>query len=67
MRSVGVSLPSILDDALRLSEVSEQVLVEALVAQPTAEALDEAILHRFAGCDVVPFDGVFLLRGQDGI
>src|SRR6185312_6675453 len=45
----------------------EQVLVEALVAQPAVEALDEAILHRLAWCNVVPFDVAFLLPGQDGV
>ena len=36
-------------------EGGEQMLVEALVAQPAVEALDEAILRRLARCDVVPF------------
>jgi hypothetical protein len=43
------------------------VLVEALVAQSAVEALDEAILHRFARRDVVPFDTVLLLPGQEGV
>jgi hypothetical protein len=43
------------------------VFVEAFVAQAAVEALDEAILHRFARRDVVPFDGMLLLPSQDGI
>src|SRR5262245_40853691 len=51
----------------RLIEVREQVLVEALVAQPSVEALHKAVLHRFTRRDVVPFDVVFLLPGQDSV
>jgi hypothetical protein len=43
------------------------VLVEALVPQTTVEAFHKAILHRFTGSDVVPFDGMLLLLGQDGV
>jgi hypothetical protein len=43
--------------------VGEQMLVEALVAQATVEAFDEAILHRFTRCNVVPFDATLLLPG----
>ena len=35
---------------------SEQRLVEQFVAQPAVEALDEAVLLRFSGRDVVPAD-----------
>src|SRR5271170_1513055 len=35
-------------------EGEEHVLVEALIAQFAVEALDEGILHRLAGFDVVP-------------
>ena len=68
MRPVGVVVdPHCFDDLPRLLEVGEQVLVKALVAKPAVEALHEAILHRFPWCDVVPFDGAFLLPGQYGI
>ena len=68
MRSVGVVVgPPFFDDLTRLFEVGEQVLIEALVAQATVEALHEAILDRFARCDVVPFNTAFLLPGQDGV
>ena len=68
MRSVGVVVdPPCFDDLAHLVEVGEQVLVEALVAQPAVEALHEAILHRFTRRDVVPFDLVLLLPGQDGV
>ena len=68
VRSVGVVVdPPFFDDLARLVEVGEQVLVEALVAQSAVEALDEPILHRFAGCDVVPLDATLLLPRQDGV
>jgi hypothetical protein len=38
----------------------EQRLIEALVPQPSVEALDEGILLRLSGRDVVPRDAVFL-------
>ena len=40
---------------------------EALVTQSAVEALYEAILHQFAGRNVVPFDITLLLPGQDGV
>ena len=68
MRSVGVVVdPPVFDDPASFVEVREQVLVEALVAQAAVEALHEAILHRFARCDVVPVDGMLLLPSQDGV
>ena len=68
VRSVGVVVdPPFFDDLARLVEVGEQVFVEALVAQAAVEALDEAILHRFARRDVVPFDAALVLPGQDGV
>ena len=68
MRSVGVVVvPPFFDDLARLFEAGEQVLVEAFVAQAAVEAFDKAILHRFARCDVVPFDATLLLPGQDGV
>ena len=68
MRSVGVVVdPPFFDDLACLLDVGEQVLVEALVTQSAVEALHEAILHRFAGRNVVPFDITFLLPGQDGV
>ena len=44
------------DELAGVIEVEEQALVEELVAHPTVEALDEAVLRRLAGRDVVPFD-----------
>ena len=57
---VVVDLPCF-DDPARFSEVGEEMFVEALVAQPAIEGLDEAVLRWFAGCDVVPFHAAFLL------
>ena len=57
--SVGIVVdPPFFDDLACLAEVGEQVLVEALVTQAAVEALYEAILHGFAGGNVVPFDTV---------
>src|ERR1044072_3580530 len=68
MRSFGVVVdPPCFDDLTCLVEIGEQVLVEALVSEPTVEALDKAILHRFAWRDVVPFDIAILLPRQDGV
>ena len=41
------------------------MLVEAFVPQPAIEALDEAVLGRLTGCDVVPIDTVVLLPCKD--
>ena len=45
----------------------EQPLVEELIAQPSDEALHEAVLHWLARRDVVPLDLAILLPGQDGV
>lgn len=42
-------------------------LIEAFVAQPAIDAFDEAVLHRFAGRDLVPFDAPFILPLEDGV
>jgi hypothetical protein len=39
-----------------VGERAEQRLVKKLVAQPSVEALDEAVLHWLARSDVVPVD-----------
>ena len=43
----------------------EQRLVEAFVTQATVEALDEAVLHRLARRDVMPFDPPLPRPAQD--
>ena len=53
-----VVVPPRLDDFPRLRQGGEHVLVEALVAQPAVEALDERVLHRLARLDVMPADAV---------
>ena len=45
--------PPFFDDPSGLWQAGEEVLVEALIAQPAIEALDEAVLGRLARCDVV--------------
>jgi hypothetical protein len=46
-------------------EIDEQAFVEEFVAHAAVEALDEAILHRFAGRDVVPLDPMIDCPGED--
>ena len=67
VRSLGVVVdPPCFDDLTRLRKIAEQMLVETLIAQPAIEALDEAVLGRLAGRDVVPFHAPFFLPAQDG-
>ena len=61
---VVVDTPS-LDDPAGLGEIGEQVLVEAFVAQPAVEQLDEAVLGRLSRRDVVPLDALVLLPAKD--
>jgi hypothetical protein len=49
------------------SELGEQVLVQALVAQATIERFDEAVLLRLPRGDVVPLDAGVLTPGEDGM
>ena len=49
--------PPALDDGAGLGEAGEDLLVQALVAEPAVEALDEAVLLRLARGDVVPGTG----------
>ena len=50
-----------------MAQGREQVLVEAFVPEPSVEALDEAVLHRFTRRDVVPFHLAILLPFEHGI
>ena len=49
-----------------LRKRSKQRLIEEFVAQACVEALDEGILGRLAGRDVVPLDLPFLAEAQHG-
>ena len=67
MGSDGVVVdPPSFNDAPRLRKRDEDVLVQAFVAQPAVEALDEDVLHRLARRDVVPLDPGILGEAQDG-
>jgi hypothetical protein len=50
-----------------MAQAGEQVLVQAFIPQSAIEGLDEAVLHGFAGRDVVPFDFPVLLPRQDRV
>jgi hypothetical protein len=68
VRTHGVVVrPPCLDDPSGRSERWEQVLVQALVAQATIKAFDEAVLLRFARRDVVPLNPGVLALGKDGV
>jgi hypothetical protein len=47
--------------------VASNVFVQAFVPEPPIEALDEAVLHRLAGRDVVPLDADGLRPAQHGV
>ena len=55
------------DELAGVIEIDEQGLVEELVAHPAVEALDEAVLHRLAGRDVVPIDLVIDCPAKDRV
>ena len=50
-----------------MAQCREQVFVEAFIPQASVEALHEAVLHRFARRDVMPFDLAILLPIQHGV
>ncbi len=67
MRSRGVEvLPPFGDGAAGVIEAEEQSLVQKLIAHPAVEALDVAILHRLARCDVgtPPVKAALMAEGE---
>ena len=58
---VGVVVTPSPDQATGVAPIGEQMLVEAFATQRSVEALDEAVLHRFARSDRVPFNSALLL------
>ena len=65
--SLGVVVdPPCFDDFAGFGQASKQMLVEAFIAQPAVEGLDETILGGLTRCDVVPFDPVLLLPFEHG-
>jgi len=50
-----------------LGERGEQRLVQELVPEPAVEALDEGVLDRLAGIDVVPINACVRCPGQDRV
>ena len=66
MRPVGVVVRStFLDQPASTRQISEHVLVQAFVPEAAVQALDEAVLHGLAWCDVVPLDPAVFLPLQD--
>lgn len=68
MQSVSVVVvPPVVDNPAGMAIAGEQVLIEALVAQPANEGLDEPVLYGASRGDVVPVDLGILLPLQDGV
>ncbi len=63
---VVVVVPPCAQHRPSMAEAAEQGLVQALVSQPPVEALDEGVLGRLAGRDIVPLDPALLRPAQDG-
>ena len=54
------------DQVTGMAQAHKQVLVQALIPKAAIEALHEAVLHRFAGRDVVPVDAGVLAPSEHG-
>ena len=59
--------PPFFDDFRRAALAGKQVLIEAFIAQPSAEAFHDSVLHRLARRDVVPVDLSLLLPCGNGV
>jgi hypothetical protein len=46
--------PPVFDDPASLGQASKQRLVEQLISEPAVRTLDEAVLLRLAGLNVMP-------------
>ena len=55
------------DQVAGMAQAGETALGEAFVPEATVEALYEAVMHRFAGSDVVDFGLSVLLPREDRI
>ena len=55
------------DELAGMTQVVEQVFVEAFIPHTAIEAFDEAVLHWFSRSDVVPVDFAIFLPLQDRI
>ena len=53
-----------LDQRTGFGKAGEHVLVQVLVARAAIETLDQPVLHRLAGLDVVPGHAAFLRPAQ---
>ena len=55
------------DELTGMTQVVEQLFVEAFISHTAIEAFDEAVLHWFSRSDVVPIDFAIFLPFQDRI
>lgn len=66
VRSVLVVVaPPCFDDGACFGKVAEEVFVQAFVAKPAVEGLDEGVLHRLARRNVMPFNTGGLAPPED--
>ncbi len=55
------------NQAASMAQGIEEVLIQTFISQPPIEALHEAVLHRFAGSNLVPLNLAVLLPLEDRI
>jgi hypothetical protein len=55
------------DQTAGMAQVVEQVFIQTFIPHSAVEAFDEAILHQFAGRDVMPINLAIFLPFQDRI
>ncbi len=68
MRPIGVIIGAPLNQHdPGVGDRAEQRLVKQFIPQAAVEALDKAILHRLAGCDVMPLDRVTFSPAEDRV
>ena len=68
MRALSVVVGGLVSDHnTRVNQVAEHGLIEQLIAYPTVETLDEAVLHRLSRRDAVPLDPMLGTPPQDGV
>ena len=59
--------PSVLDDQTRFGEITEDVLVQAVIPQSAVETCHKDILRRLERCDVMPSNAGVLSTAQHGM
>ena len=60
-------MDEVIEPSSIMAQWREQVFVEAFLAHPSVEALDQAVLHGFARCDVAPPDFAIFLPFENRV